>query len=406
MAQFRGRHTRRRRAIQLAFLGVFVLLPLFDLLRFDFPGNRLLFFRAEVGLDEWAILGLAILFAMWLVGAVSLLFGRVYCAYACPQMVFTELAHDLDALGKRLARRIDPKARPGTARAVSLAGIALLSLAATVLFMGYFAPLPEVLRRLARLDVGPWIGAVGAVTTALGIANLVFVRESFCRTACPYGLLQGVIEDGRSLNVRFDATPGACIECGACERVCPMEIDIRDGSFQIECTRCGSCIDACDEVLGRLKRPGLLAFDTGGLGHGGWDAKRLLVTAATVGFGVALAFVVARRETLALRLSPLYTESQAATDEAESRFLLRATNRGKAPVALEVEAEGLPAGARVEGVPSDPLAPGAEQRFTLVVRLPRQELHGSVTPFVWVVRSAERQQRFDAAFYAPARRSS
>ena len=115
------------------------------------------------------------------------------------------------------------------------------------------------------------------------------MRETFCRTACPYGLLQGVIEDGRSLHVRFDATPGACIDCGACARACPMDIDIRKGSFQIECTRCGSCIDSCDAVLSRLKpaRPGLLRFDFAAFSWRVWDLKRALVALATAGFALA-----------------------------------------------------------------------------------------------------------------------
>jgi polyferredoxin len=398
-----GRHTRRRRAIQLSFLAVFALLPLFDLLRFDFPRGRLHLFRREIWLDEWALLWLALMFAMWLVGAASLVLGRVYCAYACPQTVFSELAHDFDALGQRLARRFDPQLRPRVARAASLALVALVSLAAAALLMGYFAPLPDVLARLARFDVGPWVGAVGVCATLLAFLDFAFVRESFCRTACPYGLLQGVIEDGRSLHVRFDATPGACIECGACVRVCPMDIDIRRGSFQIECTRCASCIDACDAVLARLKRPrpGLLRFDFAAFSWRRWDAKRALVALATAGFGLALVAAVATRETLALRLSPVYHDARGAADVAESRFLLRVQNRGAAEVALGVRVEGLPSATRVTGAEDARVPAGQERQFTLIVRVPRSEVQSSVTPFAWVVSGAGRPQRFPAALFAP-----
>ena len=231
LAGWTGRFTTQRRLVQLLFLAVFLLLPVFDLFRFDLPAGKLFFFGQEIWLDEWALLWLGLMLAMWLVGAVSLVFGRVYCAYACPQTVFSELAHDVDAIARRLTRGLPPERRPGAARALSLLAVAALSLATTALFMAYFAPLPEVLRRIASLDFGPWLGAVGATTTLLAFLNLVFVRESFCRSACPYGLLQGVIEDGRSLHVRLDEATGACIDCKACARTCPMGIDIRGGSF-------------------------------------------------------------------------------------------------------------------------------------------------------------------------------
>lgn len=402
-----GRHTRRRRLVQFAFLAVFALLPLFDLLRFDFARARLHLFRREIWLDEWALLWLALMFAMWVVGALALTLGRVYCAYACPQTVFAELAHDFDALGRRLARRFDARLRPRVARGVSWLLVAAVSVAASALFMAYFAPLPEVLARLLRFDLGPWVGAVGASATLLAFLDFAFVRETFCRTACPYGLLQGVIEDGRSLHVRFDATPGACIDCGACARACPMDIDIRKGSFQIECTRCGSCIDSCDAVLSRLKpaRPGLLRFDFAAFSWRVWDLKRALVALATAGFGVTLALAVATREPLALRLSPVDRDTRAEAGEmAESRFLLRAQNRGEADVALDVRADGL-AAATVSGA-EDPRVPaGEERRFTLVVRVPRAQVHAGVTPFSWVVSAPGRTQRFPAALYVPGGRS-
>lgn len=404
--RFSGHNTRRRRLIQWAFLVVFVALPLFDLLRFDFASARLLVLGQEIWLDEWALLWLVLMFAMWLVGAVSLVFGRVYCAYACPQTVFSEIAHDLDAFGMRLTRGLEPRRRAVVARAISLGLLALVSLAASVLFMAYFAPLPDVVGRLLSLDFGPWVGAVGASSTLLAFLVFGFVREDFCRTACPYGLLMGVLEDGRSLHVRFDETSGKCIDCGACERVCPMAIDIRQGSFQIECTRCGSCVDACDKVLVRLKRPGLLGFELPGFSWRALDAKRALVSFATLGFGVVLVWAVARRELVAIHLSPVYSDARPAEGTASTRFLLRAANRGREPVALEVSAEGLPGSAAIAGLEDTLLPPGQERRFDVVVSMPLAEARASVVPFTWVIRSPEGTQRFAASIFARQQRKA
>jgi cytochrome c oxidase accessory protein FixG len=410
LASWTGRFTLQRRLVQAAFLAVFVLLPVFDLVRFDMPSGKLHLFGQEIWLDEWALLWLGLMFAMWLVGAVSLVFGRVYCAYACPQTVFSELAHDADALARRLTRGLAPQRRPGVARAVSLVAVAAASLAATALFMAYFAPLPDVLRRIASLDFGPWVGAVGATTTLLAFLNLAFVRETFCRSACPYGLLQGVIEDGRSLHVRLDETTGACIDCKGCARICPMGIDIRDGSFQIECTRCGSCIDACDAVLDRLKpaRPGVLRFDFKGFTKGGWDVKRTLVTVATVGFGVALAVAVAAREPFTVQVSPVYAaDAEIARGDAllaEARYLLRAANRTRQPIDLRLRLEGLPATARIEGVGDPTVPPGVERKLEVVVKVPAAALSGSVTPFSWVVSTSAGEKRVEATFFARGRK--
>lgn len=398
-----GRNEKRRRHIQWAFLAVFILLPLFDLFRFDFTAGRLHLFGAEIWLDEWAILWLALMASMWLIGTLSLLFGRVYCAYACPQTVFSELAHDLDTLAKRLTRRVSPQRRPLALRAISLTGIAVLSVAAAVFFLAYFAPLPAVVSRLVHFDFTLWVGAIGAFTALVAFLDFVLVRESFCHTACPYGLLQGVIEDGKSLHVKFEEK--GCIECNACARVCPMDIDIRNGPFQIECTRCGSCIDACDTVLGKLNRPGLLSFEwPKASALKAFDAKRILVTVATVGFVVALGLAVATRHMVAVKLSPVYAESGASNSAiAESSFLLRVANRGRKPVVLGIRPEGLPASARIYGLADTTVPAGRERRFNITVHVPIADTQSSVTPFVWIVETPEGAQRFAASIFARRR---
>jgi cytochrome c oxidase accessory protein FixG len=406
-----GHYSKQRRRIQFLFLGTFAVLPLFDLLRFDFAKSRLLILRQEIGLDEWALVWLFLMFAMWVIGAMSVVFGRVYCAYACPQMVFTELAHDIDAIAKRLSLRFNIKTRPRVARVISLTLIAAVSVTASLLLLAYFAPLPEVASRLLHLDVGPWIGLIGASVTLIAFLDFVFVREKFCQTACPYGLLQGVIEDGRSLHVKLDPEFGKCIDCGACHRVCPMGIDIRKGSFQIECTRCGSCIDSCEQVLGKLKqpRPSVLAFDFGGFSLRRWDPKRILVSVATLGFAASLLVAIILREGVTLRLSPVYMDEAATrgavagapgVDVVESRYLLRATNHTKEAVELKGRVEGLPATTQLAGLEAAHLAPGEEKRFTLIVRIPRSDAGSGPTPFSWVIEGGGSPRRFSASFFA------
>lgn len=403
-----GRWGRRRRAVQLGFTALFALSPVLDLLRFDFTTNRLHAFGREIWLDEWALLWLALMFGMWVIGAATLVFGRVWCAWACPQTVFTELAHDLEGVARRVAKRLPPPARPAATRAVGLALVAAMSLAAAILAMGYFAPLPVVVGRLARFELGPWVGAVTAFVALLTFLDFAFLRERFCISVCPYGILQAVLEDGKSLHVAFQ--PEGCISCRACEKVCPMEIDIRKGSFQIECTRCGGCIDVCDRVLAPKGKSGLLAFRFG-LEAGRWDLKRWLVTFATAAFGIAFVVVLATRREVTFALTPLYGQegpAAAASGPPEARFLLKASNRGRAPLRLSVAASGLPEGSRIDGLGEGTVPAGEERKFTLVVRLgdaaPTAE--ATTIPFVLQVGGAGEARTFDAVFWAAGRRSS
>ncbi|MBI5445830.1 MAG: hypothetical protein HY900_32020, partial [Deltaproteobacteria bacterium] len=201
---------------------------------------------------------------------------------------------------------------------------------------------------------------------------------------------------------------GPCMGCRLCEHVCPMGIDIRKGSFQIECTRCGSCVDACTKVLQKKKRPSLLEFDFSAISFRQWDAKRILVAISTVGFGAALAWAVATRETISFRLSPVYTESASTSSSgtAQTSFLLRATNKGKVPVRLDVTPEGLPAGAAVLSLGDGQIPASTEKRFTLVVRVPRSAVLSSVTQFRLVIRAAGRAETFPAALLVSGRKTS
>jgi hypothetical protein len=129
--------------------------------------------------------------------------------------------------------------------------------------------------------------------------------------------------------------------------------------------------------------------------------KRSLVAVSTLGFGLALAVAVAQREPVALHLSPVYEGAGGGAGGAlaESRYLLRAANRGSRAVTLSVKTEGLPEGARVEGLADRVVPPGRERRFDLVVRVPRSDVPASVTPFEWVIGAEGGEKRFPASLF-------
>src|SRR4051812_5505284 len=252
---------RIRKRVHLACTVLFVALPFLNVMRFDIPRQRFYFFGFELWINEFAIVLFALMFLMFLVVASSVFYGRVYCGYLCPQMIFSEASV---ALESKLQRWIVK--RGGTRRMARVLFYAALGGASVVLafiFMAYFVEPRDLLRRLASLDIHTAGGISGAAVTAVTFLDFTLVRQKFCTTVCPYGYLQGMLGDRNTLLVHYRDEGHACIECKKCVRVCPMEIDIRKSPFQIECIHCAECIDSCDEILGRLGKPGLIHYAWG-----------------------------------------------------------------------------------------------------------------------------------------------
>jgi len=182
----------------------------------------------------------AVLFLTALFLLITLVYGRVWCGWSCPQTILGELT--------RLAprRAAGPPARkPPRAGALREAGrlalVALLSALVAASLLWYFVSPYEFLRRLAAGTLGPVLSGAWLVLGAILLADLGFVGATFCATVCPYAKLQGVLFDRLTLVVAYDARRAAdCVDCGACVRVCPTGIDIRHG-LQMECIACGAC---------------------------------------------------------------------------------------------------------------------------------------------------------------------
>ncbi len=264
-------------------------------LRLDVPAGRLHAFGASFSSDEAFVVLAATLLAIAAFLLVTLLFGRVWCGWSCPQTVLG----DVTAL-------VEPDRRKKPRRRRRLAGFAIVGLVSAVVaadLVFYFVPPWELFARLAAGTVGPVVGGSWAVLTAILFLDLAFLRARFCATVCPYAKLQGVLFDRSTLVVAYDARRDAdCVDCGACVRVCPTGIDIRDG-LQTECIACAECVDACTPVMAKLRR----APDLVGYVHGepGGRARllrpaALALAAATAGAAALLVAVVAGRALLDL----------------------------------------------------------------------------------------------------------
>jgi len=353
---------RARKAVHLGCFLMFLSLPFCNIVRADIPRQRFYFAGYELWINEFGIIFFAMMFLMFLVVASSVFYGRVYCGYMCPQMIFSEAS---TAVEQRLRRWVvkhfiawKPRARERLFRVLFYAVLAAASVVLAFAFISYFVEPRDLLHRLASLDLRTAGGVSGAVVTLVTFLDFTLVRQRFCTAVCPYGYLQGLLGDGKTLLVHYRDEGHACIECKKCVRVCPMGIDIRQSPFQIECIHCAECVDACDEILGRLGKPGLIHYawgEQGPVAAGGrqpWDAKRVVVLLVLLFYASGLAVALSMRHAVLVEVNRVNTSG-----EISNRFHYSIANRSRKATAVVFSMQQLAGGRLVLG--SNPVAVAA-----------------------------------------------
>lgn len=216
----------------------------------------------------------------------TVVFGRIFCGWICPQTIFMEgvfrkIEYWIE--GDYMAQRKLDKQPWNTEKFIKKTSkqVLFIGVSAVIMhtFMAYIIGVDEV---WSIIQGGPKANAAGfiAMVAFTGIFYIVFsrIREQVCTTICPYGRLQGVLLDKKSIVVAYDhvrgetrsklrkgedreaADKGDCIDCNQCVSVCPTGIDIRNGT-QLDCVNCTACIDACDSIMDIIDKPrGLVRY--------------------------------------------------------------------------------------------------------------------------------------------------
>jgi cytochrome c oxidase accessory protein FixG len=258
--------------------------------------------------------------ALLIIAALSLFLftavgGRLWCGYACPQTVYTEIFMWIERKieGGRAQRMLLDEAPIGprklAVKAAKHGAWIAVALWTGFTFVGYFTPIRELLGAVASLSTGPWetfwILFYGFAT----YGNAGWMREQVCKYMCPYARFQSAMFDRDTMIVTYDAARGEprgprsrkvgrgdvglgdCVNCDLCVQVCPTGIDIRKG-LQYECIGCAACIDACDQVMDKFGYPhGLIRYSTENALEHGWDFRtmaRRVLRARTLVYGAIL----------------------------------------------------------------------------------------------------------------------
>lgn len=348
-----------------------------SLLRIDLNHLSLQLFGQVLGIEElYLLLFFSLAFGLFFL-LVTMVFGRVWCGWACPQTTLSDIA---EWLTRRLRLRlIDNRLQGALWRKLILHSCyLLLALLVGANLVWYFIEPQRFFLEIARgtLHLGAWLSmAIIALTVYLDLALL---RRIVCRDFCPYGRFQTALADPGTLTLNLPADEAKrCIKCGACVRSCPMEIDIRQG-YQVECINCGRCLDACRQVMARRQEPGLIGYSFGTEGRGLkalLNPRTLLVTVAMLLLSCILAGAIYLRPEASFKIALSHTAVSRILPDGNLATFFNAWigNRQEAPLQLGVVAHDRATGATLplKGQVKDiELAPGAHQEFSFVLVTP------------------------------------
>jgi cytochrome c oxidase accessory protein FixG len=295
--------------------------------------------------------------------------GRLWCGYACPQTVYTEIFMWIERVieGDRNARmRLDRQKLGGKKlglKALKHAAWIGLALWTGITFVGYFTPIRELLTGAPGPWETFWVLFYGFAT----YGNAGWMREQVCKYMCPYARFQSAMFDKDTLIITYDQkrgeprgkgeAKGDCVDCGICVQVCPTGIDIRNG-LQYECIGCAACIDGCDQVMEKVGRPQkLIRYSTTHAMEG--KPTRVFRTRVLVYGLILLAITAAATASLYLRVPlkvDVIRDRAAIAREVEDGLIenvyrLQIMNTTEQARAFEIRVSGLP-GIRVWGEPT------------------------------------------------------
>jgi cytochrome c oxidase accessory protein FixG len=380
----KGKLYNLRTMATVLYLAVFFTLPFIKvngepLFLFHVIERKFIFFGQIFWPQDFFIFAIGLLTFIVFICVFTVVFGRAFCGWACPQTIFMEMIFrkieywlDGDAQAQRRLKEMPWNAYKIRKRAVKIVVFYAISFLIANFFLSYIIGMDQ-LRVMVKNGIFEhyvtFMSLIGFSTVFFFV--FYWFREQVCLVVCPYGRLQGVLLDKKSMVVaydygrgeprgklkqaRLDLSQGDCIDCFACVRVCPTGIDIRNGT-QLECVNCTACIDACDDIMTKINKPlGLIRIDseeniaTGKKNKFNWRvAAYSAVLLVLLGF---LAFlVVSRNDVDATVLRTPGQIYQALTDGRISNlYSIKLANKTRKDIPLTLKLEDLQGEVQVIG---------------------------------------------------------
>lgn len=407
--QPKGKWYQRRNIVGYTLIIFLILAPFMKVgghpfMLLDILNRQFYIFGLTVFAEDTYILALVMAVAVIFIVLFTVVFGRVWCGWACPQTLFLELIY------RKIEFLIDGngrKSKPGTNSPSTLKIRSLVKHMLYLIVSLFFTNVllmwiigPDQLYKIITEPVSKHIAGFMAMM-ALSLFYYwiyAYFREQVCTLFCPYGRMQGVLLDNNSIAVMYDFKRGEprnpkaneggdCINCRQCISVCPTGIDIRHGS-QLECIHCAACIDECNTVMRKINKPyNLIRYDSF---KGIESGRRSLLNTRSVAYSlvlvtlvIALIFTIVNRTTIDVTLwraqGTLY--QQLDNETYSNIYQVMFLNKGNEALELTPRLIDCPSGELTIAGGKIILPPNGKMKEALIIKMKKNALTGKETTF-------------------------
>ena len=414
---------------------------------FDIINRNFILFGLHFGPQDFYLFGLAMVSLVIFVALFTVVFGRIFCGWVCPQTIFMEMVFrrieywiEGDA-NKQRKLAAAPWTSEKAIKKISkhiIFGVIAIFVANT--FLAYIIGIKQVVAIITE-PVSLHMGGFFSMLAFSGLFYFIFTwfREQVCVAVCPYGRLQGVLLAKESIVVIYDWIRGEprgkmkkrknirsfyegttddfipveekigdCIDCNLCVQVCPTGIDIRHGT-QLECVNCTACIDACDEVMDKIDRPrGLIRFDA----HSSIENQtKGIINSRAVFYSVILVALIVLQATLFITRSDIQAVilrtpgtmyNRVDESHISNLYNFQLINKSKRDIPIEIRLENIEGEIKLIGQPTMTIAQLSQADGALFIILNVDEIEGRKTTVELGIYSGDERIDFvKTSFFGP-----
>ncbi len=431
-----GKFYKYRIWVSVFYLAIFFVLPLIKyngmpFFMLNFPEGKFIVFGNIFWPQDFFIFAVSMITFIVFVALFTVIYGRLFCGWVCPQTVFMEMVFRkiewwIEGSGAQQKKNSQAKVTTEQSIRKLIKHVVFLAISFLIAntFLAYVLGLDGLLKIIKEPIAEHTILLSGLLFfTLLFYAVFAFVRDIICTTVCPYGRLQSVLFDKDTMQVAYDykrgeprgklskqaqTVSGDCIDCHKCVQVCPTGIDIRDG-VQMECVGCTACIDVCNEVMFKINKPkGLIRYASeneiaqGKKFH--FNGRMKAYSVVLIILLIVTTILVFTRRSIDTHITrvrgQLYQE--VGKDTLGNLFNAIVLNKTNKPFNVTMKVENIPGEVTLVSNNDAHMQPEAVNEVTFFIRVNKQYIHERSTDIkVGIYKDGQKIQTVKTVFLGP-----